>query len=92
MSTSTTIAISINNSGRKYTYQCALPVTIGDDVNVKLPSGHIVSVEVLEVHDTPQLSDKWETKWAVVTKTKAEKDAEKLAPSSLGESLGLRND
>lgn len=89
----TTIGIYLHGSKRKYTYQCARPVYPGDRVNVKLPGGAIVTEEVIDVHDTPQLSDKWETKWAVVVQSKAEYEAEKATQrnvaSDLGQELGL---
>lgn len=86
----TTIGVFLKgNASRKYTYQCARPVAVGDRVNVKLPSGLIITVAVEDVHDTPQLSDKWETKWAVVVQTKAEYDALQGQGSELGKELGL---
>lgn len=89
----TTIGIYLHNSKRKYTYQCNRPVYPGDRVNVKLPGGAIVTEEVIDVHETPQLSDKWETKWAVVVQSKAEyeaaKQTERNIASDLGKELGL---
>lgn len=91
--TATTIGIYLHGSKRKYTYQCNRPVYPGDRVNVKLPGGAIVTEEVIDVHDTPQLSDKWETKWAVVVQTKAQYEEERFArkqeASDLGAELGL---
>ena len=80
---------SLKGGGRLYTYQCQYPVKSGDKVNVKLPSGHITTVNVEEVHPTPQLSDKWETKWAVVVQTKEEAEAAAKEGSDLGKELGL---
>ncbi len=85
----TTIGAYLNGSKRMYTYQCARPVNPGDKVNVKLPHGGIITVNVEVVHDTPQLSDKWEMKWAVVVQTKAEYEASLRQGSELGKELGL---
>ena len=88
--TPTTIGIHLKgNTARLYTYQCNRPVKVGDWVNVKLPSNLIVTNQVREVHDTPQLSDKWETKWAVVVQTKEEYEAAQQEGSDLGKELGL---
>lgn len=87
---STTIGVFLKgNATRKYIYQCQLPVEPGDKVNVKLPSGVIITCNVEEVHPSPQLSDKWETKWAVVIQTKAEAEAAAQEGSDLGRELGL---
>lgn len=85
----TTIGCYLNGSKRMYTYQCQRPVNPGDKVNVKLPHGGIITVNVEVVHDTPQLSDKWETKWAVVVMTAADYAAEQRQGSELGKELGL---
>lgn len=87
--TSTTIGCFLNGAKRLYTYQCQRPVEVGDRVNVKLPHGGIVTITVQEVHPTPQLSDKWETKWAVVVQTKAQWEVEQNQGSDLGRELGL---
>lgn len=87
---STTIGIFLkSNTKRLYTYQCARPVEVGDQVNVKLPSGTIVTCNVEEVHAEPQLNPAWETKWAVVVQTKAEHEARLNQSSELGKLLGL---
>jgi hypothetical protein len=88
---STTISVKLSHAenARLYTYQCNYPVAIGDLVNVKLPSSQIFTTAVLAVHPTPQLSDKWETKWAVVVKTVAEVAAERDTSSDLGKALGF---
>ncbi len=85
----TTIGVFLKDSKRKYTYQCNRPVQSGDWVNVKLPHGAILTVEVVDVHPEPQLSDKWETKWAVVVQTKEEHEAASNVASELGAHLGL---
>lgn len=85
----TTIGVYLKDSKRKYTYQCSHPVAPGDMVNVKLPHGSIITIEVIDVHPSPQLSDKWETKWAVVVQTKAERAAMEQESSDLGKELGL---
>lgn len=85
----TTIGCYLNGSKRMYTYQCARPVNPGDKVNVKLPHGGIITVNVEVVHDEPQLSDKWETKWCVVVQTAAEYAASLQQSSDLGKELGL---
>jgi len=84
----TTVSVTLG-SQRRYTYKCELPVEVGDVVSVKLSSGQVFQTPVLEVHTTPQLSDKWETKWSVVVKTKAQLEAERNQPSELGAALGL---
>jgi len=86
---STTIGAYLNGAKRLYTYQCQRPVEVGDRVNVKLPHGGIITIKVEEVHPTPQLSDKWETKWAVVVQTKADWEASQNLGSDLGRELGL---
>lgn len=86
---STTIGCFLNGAKRLYTYQCQRPVEVGDRVNVKLPHGGIVTIKVQEVHPAPQLSEKFETKWAVVVQTKADWEAEQQQGSDLGKELGL---
>lgn len=86
---STTIGLFLSGAKRLYTYQCQRPVEVGDRVNVKLPNGTICTQKVEEVHPKPQLSDKWETKWAVVVQTKAEYEAANKESSELGKGLGL---
>lgn len=92
-SASTTIGVFLKGGARLYTYQCERPVEPGDLVNVKLPSSQIVTTKVEEVHERPQLSTKWETKWAVVVKTKAQAEADSVGVaeevSELSKSLGL---
>lgn len=92
-SASTTIGVFLKGGARLYTYQCERPVEPGDLVNVKLPSNQIVTTKVEEVHERPQLSIKWETKWAVVVKTKAQAEADSAGVaeevSDLSKSLGL---
>jgi len=89
----TTIGVKLQNGDRLYTYKCALPVAVGDRVNVKLPAGLVVTTTVQTVHEAPILSDKWQTKWSVVVQTAAEAMAEaeaaRNAQSDLGRSLGL---
>ena len=86
----TTIGVYLSSDRKRlYTYQCQRPIAIGDRVNVKLPAGKIFTCEVMEVRPTPQLSDKWETKWAVLVQTKAEYDALNQEGSDLGRELGL---
>ena len=85
----TTVGVYLKTRTHLYTYQCNRPVEVGDWVNVKLPSGVIMTVMVEEVHPEPQLSDKWETKWCVVVQTKAEHEAAQNQSSELGSLLGL---
>lgn len=89
----TTIGVKLTNADKLYTYKCALPVAVGDRVNIKLPAGLVVTTTVQTVHDEPILSDKWQTKWSVVVQTAAEAMAEAEAArneqSDLGKSLGL---
>lgn len=85
-----TVGVQLNSDSPKlYTYKCNLPVGVGDQVNVKLPRGAIRTVPVREVHATPQLSDKWETKWCVVIQTAEEFAASQEQSSDLGKELGL---
>ncbi len=92
----TTIGIRLNGGDKLYTYKCYLPVEVGAKVNIKLPSNLIHTATVQTVHDMPQLSEKWETKWAVVVQTAgeafAEAEALRNSPSALGASLGLRGE
>lgn len=85
----TTVGVYLKTRTRLYTYQCNRPVQVGDWVNVKLPSGVIMTVMVEEVHESPQLSDKWETKWCVVVQTKEQYEAQQQQPSDLAAHLGL---
>ena len=73
----------------QYTYKCDPAVQVGDFVNVKLPRGVIMKVAVITLHETPQLSDKWETKWAVIVQTREEAAAETPTSSDLAKELGL---
>lgn len=86
---STTIECVLLGAKRAYTYQCQRPVEVGDWVNVKLPHGGIITIKVEKVHPSPQLSEKWETKWAVVVQTKADWESEQEQGSELGRELGL---
>lgn len=86
----TTVGVYLKTTKRLYTYLCARPVKIGDWVNVKLPAGAILTVMVQEVHETPQLSDKWEIKWCVLIQTKEEYEAANEQASELGALLDLR--
>jgi hypothetical protein len=85
-----TIGCSLGaESSKLYTYKCDPVVQTGDFVNVKLPRGAVVRVEVKEVHESPRLSPNWETKWAVIVQTKAEAAATPLEQSDLAKDLGL---